>query len=263
MTAFQRRFVALVSGLILTLLVYAETRSEWPTPGEASHFVRYTQSDDVARFLSELDHTSEEMVVQVVGRSRATSIFGSRDLYLVILTAEGIDSPDELDRSRPTLLLIGSQHGNEQSAKEASLALIRDLTVGDLRPLLEEVNVLVMPQMNPYGNYVDIRRNEQDLDLNRDHVKLEAPQTEAIHRVFRRWMPEVTVDAHEKGNDYYQISYGCVSNANIHPSIQTFSREVILDEVATDLEKAQVTFHEYLITQRMGVESSAGAALPA
>ncbi len=115
-----------------------------------------------------------------------------------------------------------------------------------------------MPQSNPYGNWLDQRRNEQELDLNRDHVKLEAPEVEAVHRVFRTWMPEVTMDVHEKGDDYYRVSIGCVSNANIQPELQHFSRDTILAEVEEGLEKKGVTFHEYLITQRMGVDSSAG-----
>ncbi len=41
------------------------------------------------------------------------------------------------------------------------MELIRDLTVGELEPLLEQVNVLIIPQANPYGNDLDQRRNEQ------------------------------------------------------------------------------------------------------
>ena len=48
------------------------------------------------------------------------------------------------------------------------MELIRDLTVGELEPLLEQVNVLVIPQANPHGNALDQRRNEQNLDQNRD-----------------------------------------------------------------------------------------------
>ena len=117
-----------------------------------------------------------------------------------------------------------------------------------------------MPQTNPYGNFMNIRANELDLDMNRDHVKLEAEGVRAIHRVFRAWMPEVTIDVHEKGDDYYRVSIGCVSNVNIGPDLQDFSRRTILAEVEKSLKKKNFTFHEYLVTEDLGVDTSSGAA---
>lgn len=228
------------------------------TPAEETRFTQYSQHEDVARFLSLLDHLSAEVSVQVIGRTREARGFPAKDLFLAIITKEGVDRPDKLDPKKPTVFLIASQHGNEQSAKEAALALCRDLGLGELKPLLEKINVLILPQANPYGNWLDRRQNEQDLDLNRDHVKLEAEETKAIHRVFSAWLPEVTMDVHEKGDDYYRVSIGCVSNANIHPRLQEFSRSRILAAVAKSLEKKRITFYEYLVSQEMGIDSSAG-----
>lgn len=248
---------------VLSPMLSAAPRPTLPTPGEASHYTRYTQNEDVARFLSRLAHRSPKLAVRVVGRSHAVNTHPAQDLYLAILSATGAAAPEQLDRTRPTLFLFASQHGNEQSAKEAALVLVRDLAVGPLEPLLERVNVLVMPQVNPHGNHADRRRNERGLDLNRDHVKLEAPQTRALHRVFRRWMPEVSVDMHEKGDDYYRAAFGCVSNINIDRRLQDSCRDVLLADVAKALDAQGIPFHEYLVTQRMGIESAAGAALPA
>jgi len=196
--------------------------------------------------------------VQIVGRSLGTEEYAAKDLYLCILTEEGIDHLRRFNREKPTFYCVGAKHGNKQSAKEALLWLVRDLAVGELKGLLKKVNFLILPQSNPYGNWFDQRRNEQNLDLNRDHVKLEAPETETIDSVFRRWMPEVTMDIHEKGDDFYKVNIGCVSNVNIHKTLQTFARENILTEVERKLNEKGITFHEYLITQEMGIDSSAG-----
>jgi len=51
---------------------------------------------------------------------------------------------------------------------------------------------------------------------------------------------------------------GCVSNLNINGSLQDFSRRIILSEVASALDKKKVAFYEYLVTQEMGLDSSAG-----
>ena len=168
-------------------------------------------------------------------------------------------SPGTLNRNKLTVMITASQHGNEQSAKEAALAIIRDLALGELKPLLKQLNFLVIAQANPYGNFVNRRTNEQNLDLNRDHVKLESPETRAIHRVFRAWMPEVTLDVHEKGDDYYRVSTGCVSNINIHPSLERYSREKVFPAIEKKVTAAGFTWHEYLVSEAMGSNQAAGA----
>jgi hypothetical protein len=228
------------------------------TPAEEANYNEYSQHEAITEFLSHVSHLSEKMNVQIIGQTRERRDYPSKDLYVCIISEEGADSPHKLNRKKPTFLLVAAQHGGEQSAKEAALWLIRDLATGKLKSLVKKVNFLVIPQANPYGSWFDQRRNEQDLDLNRDHVKLEAPEVEAIHHVFRTWMPEVTMDVHEKGDDFYRVSIGCVSNANIHKSLQEFSRSKILAEVWKKLDKKGITHHEYLITQRMGIDSSAG-----
>jgi hypothetical protein len=230
------------------------------TPAEEAGYGRYTQHADVARFLEALDRNSKEVSARPVGRTLEVQAFGAATLYLCILSREGVDRPEALNRSKPTVFIFAAQHGNEQSGKEAALALIRDLAVGELNSMLDSLNLLVIPQSNPYGNSVDRRTNEQNLDLNRDHVKLEAPETRIIHKVFLEWMPEVTLDVHEKGDDYYRVSTGCVSNLNIHSSLQEFSRGTLFPLVRRRVEADGFTWHEYLVTDSPGSGRSSGAA---
>ncbi len=228
------------------------------TPAEEANYLRYTQTEEIARFLSLVDRLSPELNVVVAEKTRPVPSFDFRQLYLAVINEEGAATPEGLNRNKPTVFIFASQHGNEQSGKEASLALIRDLALGELRPLLKKLNFLILPQANPYGNWFDVRVNEQNLDLNRDHVKLEAEETAAIHRIFMTWLPEITLDLHEKGDDYYRVSIGCVSNLNISPELSRFSRQVLFPEVNISLEKRRITFFEYLVSQEMGIDSSAG-----
>jgi len=229
------------------------------TPAEDSRYTRYSLHEDVASYLRAVDRASRQASVLQVGTTAPVKDFPATGLYLCVITAEGVNKPEALNRTRPTVLVIASQHGNEQSPKEAALQLIRDLALGGLKPLLKKANFLVVPQANPYGNWVNRRQNEQGLDLNRDHVKLEAPETRALHAVFRAWMPEVTLDVHEKGDDYYRVSTGCVSNINIDPAIEAFSRDVLLGAVEKGVAAAGYTWHEYLVTEAIGSPGAAGA----
>jgi len=232
------------------------------TPAEENGYAKYTQHEQVAAFLHALDKASRELTVQVIGHTGPAKDFPGADLYLCVVTDEGSATPAALNRKKPTFMVTASQHGNEQSAKEAALALVRDLSVGNLKPLLRRMNFLVIPQTNPYGNFVDRRQNEQNLDLNRDHVKLESPETRAIHAAFRAWMPEVTLDMHEKGDDYYRVSTGCVSNINVDPAIERFSRERLFPAIARYVEALKFTWFEYLVTEAIGSQGAAGAPEP-
>ena len=254
----KKRSIAFMVFTLFFTSILSFAQGPLKTPGEQTRYSEYTQHQAIAYFLSSLDKISGNLEVRAVGKTLDREEYGSKDLLLCIITEEGISSPEDLNRSKPTFYIVGAKHGNEQSAKEASLMMIRDLAVGDLKPLLAHVNFLILPAANPFGNWFDMRRNEQDLDLNRDQVKLESPESEAINRVFRDWMPEATMDVHEKGDDYYQVSIGCVSNPNIHASLQEFSRNVLLADVNSRLKERNITFYEYLVTQRMGIDSSAG-----
>jgi murein tripeptide amidase MpaA len=160
------------AALMILLLAVPLWAQSMKTPAEESGWSRYTQYEDVTRFLQALDKASKETVVQVIGKTLDAKELPAANLYLCIITEEGVESPKALNRKKPTFMITASQHGNEQSAKEAALRVIRDLATGELKPLLKQLNFLVIPQANPYGNFVDRRQNEQNLDLNRDHVKL-------------------------------------------------------------------------------------------
>jgi len=251
-----------VFGLIIFLnLVFSSGAWDLKTPAEETKYTGYSQNEDVARFLSRLQSQSGVLKVRLIGRTKEVENYPAKDLYLCLLTEEGAADLQSLNRQKPTIFYFASQHGNEQSAKEAALRLIRDLAGGDLKLLLKKVNVLVMPQSNPYGNFYNVRENEIGLDLNRDHVKLEGESSRAIHGVFNLYQPEVTVDIHEKGDDYYRVSVGCVSNLNIHESLPAYSRRVILPGIEQKLEKRKITFHEYLVSDYLGLDTSSGASI--
>jgi hypothetical protein len=250
-----------IQALLVLLLSTLPARPQAvKTPAEESAWSRYTQYEAVTGFLKAIDQASREATVQMVGKTLEMKDFPAASLYLCIITEEGVDTPRALNRNKPTFMLVASQHGNEQSAKEAALMILRDLATGGLKPLLKQLNFLIIPQANPYGNFVNRRQNEQNLDLNRDHVKLESPETQAIHRVFRTWMPEVTLDLHEKGDDYYRVSTGCVSNINIHPVLERYSRDKIFPAIEKRVAADGFTWNEYLVSEAM--ESTQAAAAP-
>lgn len=146
-------------------------------------------------FLREVDRASDRVSVQRIGRT-----LEGRRLDLVQIGAEP-RTPEEV-AAGSAILLVCSQHGNEPAGREGCLQSIRDLALDDSPAtgrLLERSTVLVMPTANPDGRAADIRRNSEDVDINRDHLALQTREAQAIARVVRDYAPQVVHDAHEYG----------------------------------------------------------------
>lgn len=98
---------------------------------------------------------------------------------------------------RPTVLLVGQQHGNEPAGSEALLVLAQELNGGLLAPLLDRINVIILPRANPDGAQAGTRVSASGIDINRDHLLLRTPEAQAIALLMRQYRPTVVVDAHE------------------------------------------------------------------
>ena len=98
------------------------------------------------------------------------------------------------------ILFYAQQHGDEPAGKVALLYMIRDIAAKpELLPA--DVDLWIMPMMNPDGGEAGTRRNGVKADLNRDHIVLEQPETQALYRVVRRVRPHLAVDCHELTRD--------------------------------------------------------------
>ena len=99
--------------------------------------------------------------------------------------------------TRPTVLLIGQQHGDEPAGAEALIAVAQELAGGRLAALLDRINVVVLPRANPDGAAQGLRVSASGLDINRDHLLLKTPEAQAQAQLVRDYRPVVVIDAHE------------------------------------------------------------------
>ena len=113
----------------------------------------------------------------------------------VALAATGVTAR----AARPTVLLVGQQHGDEPAGAEALLAIAQELARADgtLAPLLDRINVLILARANPDGAQAETRTTASGIDANRDHLLLRTPEAQAQAQLVREFNPIVVVDAHE------------------------------------------------------------------
>ena len=74
------------------------------------------------------------------------------------------------------MLLIGQQHGDEPAGSEALLVIAQELAQGLLEPLLDQINVVIVPRANPDGAATGTRSTANGVDMNRDHLLLNTPR---------------------------------------------------------------------------------------
>ncbi len=135
-------------------------------------------------------------------------------------------------RRRPVVLLQANIHAGEVEGKEAVLALLRTV-VTDARPnLLDSLTLIVVPMYNADGNealgpqsrnrgaqlgpaVVGERANGAGLDLNRDYIKAEAPETRAMLPLLTAGGVDVFVDLHTTNGSYH--GYHLTWSPSLHP----------------------------------------------
>jgi len=216
------------------------------TPAEAAEYLAYTPPDTALVWLTELAMLAGSVVRVDPFLTQPGGTTGSP--VVIPMATLGYDPSRgiEGDGERVRVLVIGSQHGDERTGYEVALRLARDLSLGDLRPLLDDIEVTIVPVLNPVGMRAGTRFNGSGFDPNRDHVSLEAPANRVLWELHEAIEPHVVLDLHEMGPTPYEAQVGLPTHPNVDPRLIEFARFRLLPYVVQALTRANVRFHEYV-----------------
>ena len=237
--------------LIVVALLSAPPAVAQTTRAERTAYAETSSHADVLTFLDSLRRAGAGMRTWTMGRSTE-----GRDIPIVLVARPMVSGAAEAHRSgKPIVYIQANIHAGEVEGKEAAQMLLRDLTLGRLRPLLDSVILLVVPIYNADGNekfapgdlnrpgqngpqLVGRRGNGQGLDLNRDYIKLEAPETRASVELIGRWNPHLFIDLHTTNGSYhgYDLTWSPGLNPNTNPANE-YVRETFLPEVRARMKK--------------------------
>ena len=174
---------------------YPDPPLDIPTPAFKPGRTDFTSQEELVAFVDGLAARSADLRVRIVGRSQE-----ERAIALLIFARPAIADGSELAKNgKPTVLMIGQQHGNEPAGGEAALALAAELSGGSSAQVLDHVNVLIVPRANPDGAYHFVRGLKNGGDVNRDHLLLGTPEGQTLARVFVQYQPDIVLDCHEFG----------------------------------------------------------------
>lgn len=255
---------------------------------EETNFEETSRYEDVIKFITALQQRSNLVRLTSFGKTEE-----GRDLPLLILSDPPVSQPSEAHRTgRPILFIMANIHAGEVEGKEAVQLISRRLAMGDLRPLLGNLVVLIAPIYNADGNEriaasnrsaqngpasgVGTRENAKGLDLNRDYIKLESIEAQALVRLLNRWDPHLTVDLHTTNGSYhgYHLTYSPMLNPNADPRLIAYERQRMLPSIRRSLRRnhgfRSYYYGNYSTKERLNQESdtfelqrTGRAALPA
>lgn len=145
---------------------------------------------DIVRILDSLK-TNPLFEVKKIGES-----FQNRDIYLV---KAGI--------GKTKVLLWSQMHGDEPTATMAMLDIFKylaDAASGDpaRENILKNTSLYFIPMLNPDGAEVYKRRNALDIDLNRDAVSLQSPESRILKSVRDSLKPDFGFNLHDQNTRY-------------------------------------------------------------
>jgi hypothetical protein len=202
---------------------FVQAQAVWPeelvlTP-EKSNFIKTSTYAEVMDFINSISRKTTQAHVISMGKSPE-----GKDIPVVVLANPLVKTPAEAKASgKPVVYIQGNIHAGEVEGKEAVMMLMRDILSGDKAYLLDKQIIMFAPIYNTDSNdkmekgrrpsqedsplEVGIRENSQGLDLNRDGVKMEAPETRGLFtNIITPWDPQLFVDLHTTNGTWHAYS---------------------------------------------------------
>ncbi len=222
------------------------------TTAEATAYAATSTYADVMAFIRGLQELSPLVRVETIASSTE-----GRDIPLLVVGQPVPRDPLALRYDKRIVVYVQANiHAGEVEGKESALMLVRDILLGPKRPYLDRVVLLVAPifnadgndKMDPRNRYGQVgpekgsgvRHNGQNLDLNRDAMKLESPEMRGLVRnVLLRWDPVLLVDCHTTDGSFHQepVTYSWPLCPNGDPAVLKYARDTMLPAVDAALEK--------------------------
>jgi len=112
----------------------------------------------------------------------------------------------KLGTGKTTVLLWSQMHGDESTATMALLDMLKFFSQepGHLvtRSILDKLNLLIIPMLNPDGAERFQRRTAQSIDMNRDALALRTPEARILKETRDTYRPQFGFNLHDQDPRY-------------------------------------------------------------
>jgi hypothetical protein len=216
------------------------------TIAEQSGYVRTGRYDEVQRLCTAFAAAWPKQVrCAEFGRTPE-----GRPMLALVVSADGTLTAEAARRaSRPVIVVQGGIHAGEIDGKDAGFLAVREMLQGLAAPgALERVTLVFVPVFNVDGHERVAKGNRpnqigpeemgwrvtsQNLNLNRDYVKADAAEMQAMLRLLNEWDPIVYADLHVTDGAQFEHDV----SLNVAP---TLAGDAALRQAATGLRDALI-----------------------
>lgn len=267
--------------ILFTSTAFSQTpdANDWLTLYEKGNYLQTPRYEETINYCKRLAKASPWVRYTSFGRTPQ-----GRDLPLVILSKDRAFTPAEAAKTKKAIVLIQSGiHAGEIDGKDASLMLMRDIAITKNRAaLLDRAIILFVPIFNVdgherFGKYNRINQNgpeemgwrvtAQNLNLNRDYMKADAPEMRSMLKLFADWLPDFYIDCHvtDGMNFQYEVTFSMELYPNLDSDIVQWLRQTYLPAMIADVEASNHGIAPYIAAREdrdLSKGFAAGAGTP-
>ncbi len=193
--SFRPTVLIAIALLVLPpLSLPAQIHPDWRTPAEASDYRTTPDYAETVAYLERIAAAAPDVVkIENFGKTGE-----GRDLKIVIASKDGVFDPAAIHASGRAILLVQNAiHAGEMDGKDACLALLRDLVQNQATErsswttwswssspsttsTATSAARLITASTRTAPNWLAGAATPRNLNLNRDYMKADAPETRAL-----------------------------------------------------------------------------------
>ena len=215
------------------------------TRAELTNYEETSRYQDVVEFMKAVDAASPLIHLTTMGYT-----FEGRAIPMAVVGRVKNATPEAVKASGKTRVYFqGNIHAGEVEGKEASLGFCGRSPEASTRRGSTPMVLLVSPIYNADGNErvaltnrggqngpiggMGQRTTAQGYDLNRDFVKLDAPESRSFELMMARYDPHVAIDQHTTDGSAhaYHLTYAPPMHPITAPSVVDMARNQLLPAV--------------------------------
>src|SRR5215510_13120939 len=231
------RLIAVAAVVATVFTVSAQQKNpvaDLKTTPESTGYKSTSTYDDVVKFMKAVDEASPIVFYTTYG----TTTEGRAMPMAVVGTGLKDASPAAVKASGKLRVHIQANvHAGEVEGKESAQVLLRELALRKHDDWLQSMVFLITPIYNADGNEkfalnnrgrqngpingMGTRANAQNLNINRDYMKLDTPEAKAFVKLMNDYDPHVSYDLHTSDGSYhgYYLTYSPPLNPDTDPGI--------------------------------------------
>ena len=228
----------------------------YETPGLGSNRQQFTTQTEMSTWLQSLAGKAgdgQRLDVATIGTSQR----GLPLQALIAVQGQSTQATALTNNGKPTVLLVGQQRGDEPAGAEALLVVARELSKGGLlSPLLQQINIIIVPRANPDAAQTASPLTADGTDLAQDHLALSTPEAQALAKLSRNYRPVAVLDLREfaaagpflqkfQAVQRYDLLLQPAATPNNHEFVIKAAREWFTNPIRSALDQADISNEWY------------------